>query len=310
MRTRAHARNLVGVGALLSCGIAGSAACSLVVDADRVQCSTDGDCVRAGVDPHATCIAHVCTASVVDVDAGEVDAGDIAWRCIGKLPPLAAEQSTPSVTIKINLFDVITNEVRPGLPLRACSWSDPTCLAPVRDSATMTDDGGNAQLLVPIGFRGFVDVAPTASQDILPALVAIAPMPDYADAAALSMNARMPLLTNDELAFLLSSVQKSAGPEYGHLFFNALDCLGRGSAGLTVHVKTQSPETFVFYTDPEGTPSLTQQETSSAGYGGYMNLPPGPAIVTMSQSTGAIIGTQQIVLRAKSITYVVLGPTP
>lgn len=118
------------------------------------------------------------------------------------------------------------------------------------------------------------------------------------------------MLTEAELEYAAGTVQRSVKPEYGHLFFSAIDCQTRSAANTRVQSETVTADTFTYYTDSKGTPSLTQDRTSTSGNGGYLNLPVGTLKVTLTLDAGRRVGTYDVVIRAGAITYLLFGPTP
>lgn len=103
---------------------------------------------------------------------------------------------------------------------------------------------------------------------------------------------------------------RTIGEQYGHFFFNAVDCQGNAAAKVVVQASAITVDTFNYYVDTFGTPSLTRTSTSETGRGGYINLPAGPSDFTLLRDTGGIIGPQHIVIRPGSITYMHFTPTP
>jgi glyoxylate utilization-related uncharacterized protein len=88
----------------------------------------------------------------------------------------------------------------------------------------------------------------------------------------------------------------------------ALDCRGKPAAGLTLSA-TQADDRTVGYVIQGGLPSRTAGATDDSGTGGFVNIPPGNAVVTSTMaSNNRLIGTVAVQTRPGYITMVLVMP--
>lgn len=272
-----------------------------------------------GLGGQAVCVARVCTepversrdAGAVDADVEGVDAlvADPVWGCLDNVaPPAEPEPATP-VRFLTRFQGILSTAPLVGLPVKACLATDLACAQPY--ASTITTDAGVAAFTLYHGFLGYVDVAPSDDNpDIIPALYYVRPVPDKKVVVSEELVPTANLVKNAEFAFLTNSIGKQVKTQYGHLFFGALNCQGRFAANAVLRAEPISSDTFTYYTDAAGTPSITQDKTTESGNGGYINLPPGEVTVTLRLDNGRRIGEHKVVIRKGTITYLPVGPTP
>lgn len=294
--------------------LGGALACSLVVDAGREQCAADADCVGHYPGLSAVCAGGECRAVTGGAGAGDgapPAPEDPVWGCLGNVPPPPAEETVPSVTIRAAFFSLITNAYLPGLSAKACSNLDQACATPVPGTLTQTDDAGVATMQVPHGFRGYIDVVPSTDA-LVPVIRPILPVPDTSVTDETTTFAeRSPMFTWFDFTALAESVGKKANPEYGHFFFTAVDCSGNNAANaiMLAEARALTNDTFTYYTDAAGLPSITPRQTTSSGHGGFVNVSPGSATFTLMLDDGRRVGTETVVIRPGTITIVRFRPT-
>lgn len=306
-----------GAAALLSLSLAvGAVACSLATGADRVQCKSNADCIQRGDGTASICQQQVCTSvspseAELVVDGGGRDAreDDPVWGCLGNVPPSPTPDPSTPVGFYTRFQGILTASAMVDLPVKACLLSDENCVTPFATGAT--DAQGIAGFQLYEGFRGYLEIAPSASDpNVMPAIHFVQPVPSKAVAVSAERPPALNLVTKTEFAYLSGSVSKEVDPEYGHLFFGAVDCQGLFAAEATLRPDTIGANTFSYYTDSAGTPSLTQGKTTVSGNGGYINLPPGKIHVVLSRVNGQRVGEQDVIIRKGTISYLFIGPSP
>lgn len=284
-------------------------ACSFVVDANRNQCTTDADCAGRGL-ASTTCIDNVCGT----VDAGVVDASDPVdpmWGCLGKVPPPRAEDRSAPVPYTLRLYDPVLAGPLVGLPVAACETNDLECTTPVDGAEQKTDTDGLADVMVFNGFDGYLKVAPNADfPRIYPTFLPALPVPDTSADALPIRRKEWPVFEKDQLKLIALTLGGAAPKdEYGHLFFSSTDCLHAHAERTVVTIDVRSSDTYPFYTDESGVPSLALQATTKDGAGGFINVPSGPVVITVRKDEGQLISTRKLFIRAGTITQAFLPPS-
>ncbi|HVH44678.1 MAG TPA: hypothetical protein VM925_20135 [Labilithrix sp.] len=291
-----------------------AAACTFVMNADRIQCVSNKDCAGRGLPANARCQVGVCVVPPpVIQDSATIDVPDApldpTWGCLGNMPPVPFPDKSTPVHFRARFEGLLTQLPLDALPVKACTLLDLGCAQPV-DGPRDTDAEGVIDMVVHHGFRGYLDIGATeAHSDLMPSLLYALPVPNKT-VAPQDPPPVWNLLTKNEFEFAAGSVGKTLNPSFGHLFFAAVDCQGITAVGATLQAETITAETFTYYTDAQGTPSITQARTSQSGNGGFLNLPVGTVTVRLSREDGELIGSHNVIIRAGSITYMLFGPTP
>jgi hypothetical protein len=289
---------------------AGLLACSLVVQAEREQCTKDADCLAHA--PNAICVAHVCQPAVAPVEAGAPDAATTdpdatttdPWGCLGHVVTQNEDHTAP-VDFQFTFLDIAGNPL-PDVSAKLCRFLDFGCQTPI-GGPYVSDGQGTVTLPLYIGFRGYLDIAPTeAHPDLLPSIFYL-PILDARFAATPHISAT--LGSTVQLNYITQQAGKPANPALGHIVYIACDCQPAVAADVTAQADPVVAETYPFYFDTNGVPSATQGKTAAMGTGGFINLTPG--VVTLSYDhDGQRIGSQNVIIRQGSMSYVVAAPTP
>jgi hypothetical protein len=128
-------------------------ACSLVLDVEGEQCTSDADCVGLfgrGYEctPQRVCIEPMMSNNNGDSgmpgDGGGGGSGSELppeWACIAKDPRIVTPIRNRSLTLRIAVTDFLTLEQPEGLVGRACDDRDVDCSTPVIDNVMPADDG-------------------------------------------------------------------------------------------------------------------------------------------------------------------------
>ncbi|HVH41538.1 MAG TPA: hypothetical protein VM925_04320 [Labilithrix sp.] len=248
-------------------------------------------------------------ASTTEGDAGNDD--DATWKCLGGDRP--EPKVAPSIAVRYEHHFVRVLDRKPWerLELRACDSFDEYCVQPLAGSATTTDTLGLAVVPLYRGFRGYLDISePSSDGGLLPSLVVVGPVVDRDGPIP-----RVALYSAEDFRYALAALHAVAvyvdgSAPSGHLLFKALDCLRQPAADVVVRVNTLTADTFQYYTDADGVPSIAVEATTSAGTGGVLRLPIGRATLSMTKHDGTLIVETEVPIRAGTMTYVTLGPTP
>jgi hypothetical protein len=94
----------------------------------------------------------------------------------------------------------------------------------------------------------------------------------------------------------------------GLTLINVADCNGKAAVGVSIVADGIDPGAVEFYS-VGGLPTAAASETAAEGFGGFVNLPPGPlAVKGVVGGTKRELQTISVLIRAGSITYAKLVP--
>jgi hypothetical protein len=262
-------------------------ACTVLVDRNRQQCSTNEDCrLRGEAFAGSTCVDFVC-------------APDPTWAClaVGDAPP-PAESRKYTVTIRIR--DLVTEQPMPGVVGRLCRKLDITCSQPVGGEIP-ADQDGNLVVEVEPGFDGYAELR---AKDKMPGLYFFfPPVQENRDVPF------VPLLPPAVLAQFAQLNGKQLIAGRGHVLLGAYDCLRRPAEGIHLSSVDGDADTAAFYV-LEKFPKVVATETDRSGRGGFINVPPGPVAVAGDLADGRHVASVSVLIRPGTITYTSLTPLP
>ena len=257
------------------------------IEAAREQCSFDSDCTKRGAAyAKSQCIDAVC-----------VD--DPAWSCLGSV---AWPEPTESrqVTVTVRFRDVVTGEPLTTVRLNICRKQDFACVDPLMRGIGPLENG-DLSFKVDAGFDGYLEMSAPGR---VPALFFFYP-PVTEDREV----AGLPLLP----PALLDQVSQLAGkpmiPERGVALLGASDCRSVPAEGVHIWSSDADVSTSAFYVIKK-IPSATATFTDASGEGGFLNLRAGSAAIIGTLADGRRIGTVTVLVRAGTITYTTMIPTP
>lgn len=262
-------------------------------------------------------VASACTlmacAGIIDLEhvtfdgalaAHDADAVDASgpWGCLGHVAPQREDRTKP-LDVVYTLFDLSKVPV-PNISAKLCQYLDVGCQLPI-GGPYVTDDDGKFVLPLYMGFRGYLDIAPSETHpELLPSLIYL-PIVSEAD-----KELHATLGSTLELNLLTGQAGKPADPARGHIVFVAYDCQLAEAANVNVYADNNTDEeTYTFYFDANGSPSATQQKTSASGLGGVFNLKPGSVTLNFDYE-GRRVSSRNLVVRQGAMTYVPVDPTP
>lgn len=287
------------------------AACSLVVDAERVQCTKSTDCLARGVE--SVCSRNVCIAATSS--GGGTDAGaetstpvDPVYGCITNPAPKPAPEPNVPVRDGVTAADVSTQERLEGLDVRACLETDTNCATPYATGTT--DENGTFATSLFAGMNGYYELSTgTKFPELFGLVLYLDPRPsrDAFDAGPGTLRPAS-IIPRVGVDIIGSGFGKTVKPIYGHVSFGVKFCSDEFAADAIVRAEPISSDTFVFYTDSGGSPGLTQGKTSSNGHGGFVNLPPGRITLSVTHESGRAIVTRDVIIRADMVTLLDLDP--
>jgi len=264
------------------------AGCSVLVDANRPQCSTNADCTNRGAEfAGAVCKDGLCES-------------DSQWSCGAVNPPDA-----PAYKLTMHFTDAVdSKKVLQGITARLCRKLDVMCESPVGPAA-VADETGTVVMQVEKGFDGFVQLT---DSKIAPSMYFLTP-PQSGD-LELPM---VPLAS----PFVASSIVLQAGgttwqkDTRGIVLLTAFDCTGTQAANINFSVGgAPDPEAFTFYL-VDNLPTTTVSVTDSTGYGGLVNVAAGVTTISASLGPGGRkVSKISVLVRPGFVSYSRVFPNP
>jgi hypothetical protein len=195
------------------------------------------------------------------------------WSCVPATPPpvLPANRDR-AITYALTLANLVTGQPLANAQIRACFRGDVSCSSPVGPSLT-SDENGVAQLSLFEGFNGFVEIT---ADGMLPTL-AFSPAPW--SPALMPYMEQLPVLLLPEQALRVLATTEGVrlDPSAGLVSMYTYDCMGPFAAGVRLGIDSMSALPFAFVDD---LPVIGQDVTSSSGIIGFVNVPPGIAVVS------------------------------
>jgi hypothetical protein len=268
-------------------------------DGDDVPAETEADVAEETTDVPADVIEDEGTGDA-DGDGGPV-APD--WTCVGSV--VVPTPTETSVEFTGTIIDYVTSAPLEGATVKVCASDDLPCTTPL-DTAT-TDAAGQGMVTLPFGttgFAGFFDVQQTG---YLPMLRWIYPPMTTLPPPEAGAQAMLDTTTAGMMAALLGTTIDSAR---GELLVTALDCALLRAVGVSGEVDTADGSSMAFYI-AGSLPSATATETDASGTLGWLNLPAGPAVLTLHRAdTGATVAQATLGIRAGAASMIALSPTP
>ena len=261
-------------------------ACSIVLDADRLQCSVDADCADRGFGA-AACEQGLCARSdFLDGSFGSAGAADAARpaRSGGRVdvrdrfvrPPAAppaiatgGEKTTSVYALSLELPRRFTRSAA-DLELRLCAMDDASCARGERAPAAL-DAAGQLRLELDAGYRGYLEVT---DPDLMPTLLFL-PRPALPESSPVLYRLLGPL----DLELLLRRAELPQTNADGFAIALVLDSRGERAAGGELSIEAASSVDAGALGAPyyyrEGVATQAAQSTDEQGAGGWSQLPAG-----------------------------------
>jgi hypothetical protein len=196
----------------------------------------------------------------------------------------------------------------PGLPVRACGSSDPTCQTTWVDKG-QTDESGGVTLIVPNyastvspdGFQGYLRIDPGDS-GIMPYLY----FWGFPFSEMTIRRLHYAFETTQEFQSIAASVSVRPDGQKGHIFVIAYDCLGNAAPGVTFTLSDVDAGGSEFNLD-----SVAGAPTNSTGIAGIYNVSPGAMVITATPTAlGRPASRESILVEPGVVTGVLMYPTP
>jgi hypothetical protein len=314
--------------------------CSFLIDVGRDQCSTDGDCDRAGVggscnqgicvamsSSSSTCDGGECSSAMggSDADVGDASNEPSGLLCNGvrceeaevcfadtcaiatSVAPYMCEADEPPAPVGLLRFtmpvrDFVSDQPLPDLVVLACRENDVACDSPI---ARFDDpDGtGDVVLELPFKFRGYLEVSSSASLTSL--WFFTRPMLEPLDAKVLKAVAS----TTVELLAAIAGVMIDRSQ--GIVIVEPFDCDGYPAGGIHFEESKRTATPFYIIDERpsiEATITVRDEVENQAG-GGFVNAAPGFTLFTARIGVdGPVLGEVNANVKANTVTYIDIHP--
>jgi len=267
-------------------GLTGATCIGKVCYPQPQQCTTDEQCGMVGPEYEGgRCVASTCLPNP-------------RWRC----EPTPPQTSTVTRKLEIPVLDAISLGGLSGMTVSACQKRDLMCATPAAEQKT----GSNGHVIfdLPENFSGYLQV--TAQQGYMPSLYFL---PTLVPENGLLHD--FPMLKSGVVFDALAASLRADGgidPMRGHMMLIAEDCNREYLGGVSFSSEQMDPKTTQFYVQQE-LPTTGITETTAAGQAGYLNFPPGIAIIKLTKNdTKLVLATVSIYVRPGFVSAAFIPP--
>ncbi|HET9932397.1 MAG TPA: hypothetical protein VFQ35_16950 [Polyangiaceae bacterium] len=250
--------------------------CSLVVDANRTQCSTNADCAAYA---NSVCVDSLCQP-------------EPKWKCLGK--PIQQPAATGKFQVDFLVRHLVTQMPLPGVSARTCRKLDVECAAQPGEQL-VTDESGKVTVSVDAGFEGYVRFE---GPSIAPGLYFFNP----------GVTSDLPQITIsigtiDVISLLALQAGARQSTDRGVALISVRNCVGGVAPGVTMASSVHDDVAVPFYSE-QGLPSGSAVQTDDDSYGGLLNASPGTHTFTATlAATGQRIGQATVLIQAGALTF-------
>lgn len=210
------------------------------------------------------------------------------WSCLGAAVP----RRPPTVSVadrviySVQAVDIGTGQSVPGAQVRVCGLADVDCMQPLMGPVIADSDGW---FDVPL-YEGFTGYLEFSGPDLVPGLLFLS----EALTAESSPDYPYLLMSNASRDALSRVIGVPLDPELGIIATRSFDCQGVTAPDVSV-TKTGPGVAFYFI---GGLPTVMENKTGPEGFGGFINVPTGVALVDVLTPGGvSIAGTLSFVVR-------------
>jgi len=283
-----------------------------VDEVPTAECERDTDCVALGKET-AMCVDSVCwtpgevNQCTEDPECGMLGPEYVGGKCVSAVcrpnPRWRCERPievSPTQLVKLEVLVRSSLSLAPIKDIRAlvCDKLDLTCASPLAELDT--GSSGILRFEVPASFAGYIQFD---DPEWVPALYFL---PNALPADGVLQPA--PLMPNGVVDALAVSIGSRIDDTRGHMMLIAEDCYGAALPGVTFASPVQDSKTIQFYVR-DLLPTTSAKETAEIGNGGYLNFPPGNAVITLTLNKSKLrLTTSSVVVRPGYITVAYLRP--
>jgi hypothetical protein len=263
--------------------------CSALIDVERQQCTTDGDCVRLGAAFAGTVCEHnLC----VEGSGGEAGAPSDPLVC-------AAIEPSSEPKVKYTFAPVFAPGAEPAdakpFTVKACDQLDIECEHPVFGPLEVTS-GEPQDFEVQRGFQGFFEIK---NPDTIDGLMFLG-RPVNEDTAGWATTMPTPQVVT-QLAF---ATGEDIDPELGFILSTARDCAGEPLADVSYSNSKQG----LGYYFVMSLPNTELTATGPQGAAGFANVPIGTTVLSGEHVSGKKLGPVSLRVRPNTLSFAELWP--
>jgi hypothetical protein len=266
--------------------------CTVLIDADRKQCSVDADCTKRGeAFANTVCVNSMCEA-----------APSVLWGCLDGEPPDPPQPNTYNITMHAQ--GIADSKPIANMPAKLCRKLNPACDPP--EATGVTNENGDVTFQIPstltspfVAFDNFDETLPPEQWDNqwVPANYFLNPNPTS------DMTISVQMATFRLLNILTLLVGIPQDPLRGVALINVLGCHGAGAAGVRYKSDKGDEQTLAFYVEG-GAPIASRVDTNTDGFGGFINLQPGNVVISGEiGETGREVDKVSLAIFPQTITY-------
>jgi hypothetical protein len=283
---------IMGIVAL---GFLPTAACSLFLNSDNLQCTSSSDCNTTGSASSFTCVDGICvSADVVDLCGAYID----------------ATVSDPAV-LRTIIRDTETQVVVPDITQKLCFTRDSICAEP-KDTAT-SNAAGEAQLTFLREDARNLVLRTEPTSIYVRSTTYFSRLEAFAGSKSFSFDVGSRAYV-DTAVLLVTG--KPRDPTKAILVANVNDCLNNqgptGAAGYTFQLVRldEAPSENRFNYGANGFPSSSADRTSDDGWALLLNESPGFVSITATKADSGLVvaGPVSVELIAGEISAVWIVP--
>jgi hypothetical protein len=228
-----------------------------------------------------------------------------SWACLGGVTWPAPTVATAELTLLLREFR--TGMTVSGATVKFCKLDDAACASPTSSGTSGAD--GKVKLTVstaPTGVDGYFEISSPDLVTILAYVRFMDPKQFIADAELSPI-----VFSKDTFGTLAAFAGITPDATRGNVGFLTLDCARSYAAGVSASLTTADASSQTLYITPDGLPSSTITQTTSAAFGAVVNVPAGMTNITGKvAATGQKIGSADVQVRAGAFTTVNLVPSP
>lgn len=279
----------------------------------NAECKAMRDCY-VGCNRESKCL-DACIAAHPDGDKADLAfstcrrtscASDCAsWACLGSVTWPAPTVATAELTLTLNEFR--TGMPVSGATVKVCKLDDAACASPTSTGTTGAD--GTVKVTVntaPSGVDGYFEISSPDLVTILSYVRFMDPKQFIVDGTLFPI-----VFSKDTFATLAAFGDVTPDPARGHVGFLSRDCSSTSAPGVSASLSTADASSKLFYITPDGLPSSTITETTTAAFGAFVNVPAGATKITGTlAATSKKLGSVDVQVRAGAFTTVNLVPSP
>ena len=267
--------------------IASILGCSVVVDANRVQCSQDSDCSARGAEfASSVCVESFCQASA-------------EWACLGDTPP-PPPPTTEMFRVSFLVRDAVSQKPKTGLSVKLCRKLDIHCTEDALSAPVIVDEQGSAAFQVEGGFAGYARFDGT---DSVPGMYFMNP-PVAKDTLDIAVQLSAPPV----VAGLVQLTGATPDSTRGMVLLSVQNCTGGQANGIVLDSNLSADQGKIFYSKA-GIPDGQAMTTDKGGYGGIVNAREGTVtLYARVAESNKVVGEVTVLVQPGTQTMTKLVP--